>query len=147
MKISNQIDYFKDELEKYKFLATKFKDLQSNTVNNCFSSKKVNKSYTHYNFITTHSGLYFEPFVEVSYKTEIIKIYSQPVRNKLAYVDYYCDSIKFCKLQANLKNRKFRDGLLADCQQQICNFIESKKDYKIDSTHLDPRLKTLINFI
>lgn len=154
--LSNVIEETENSLCLYKFIAEKIPDVKMHFYGKdiIFSSKSVNSIYTNFEFKTMYHGVYVSPYVEYEFennkKIENIKIYSSPRNNRLIYLDYAPKDrsyvIKFSRLQVNLKNNNFKDDMLSECRVQILNFIKNNPKFKIDSKHLEPRLKKLLLF-
>lgn len=158
--IDKEIDNLDFYLEKLKFIQLKYPDTQFNSHtskrNIKFISKKINESYTNFDFIHSYNSLYIEPHILLTFnynnREEIIKIYSSPMKNRLAYAQWDYSTkpgktvLKFSKIALNLKNRNFREGLLVSCQMEIMKFIKKNPSIELDTTHLDSRLKKLIIF-
>jgi hypothetical protein len=117
-----------------------------------FSSKQVNKNYTDFDFIYDYRVLYIAPYYKLNFNyenvEETIKVFSQPLKNKLAYLTWGKDKvIKFARIKFNFKKNELSNELIQQCQPEIMNFIQKNEGAKIDSTHLDPRLKSLLSFL
>lgn len=141
------------ELAKQKAVQAQFPDAKVHYYAG-FQSKQVNQNYTKFDFESRSYGLFVIPYCEVSFdfdgKTEIVKVYSAPKSNRLAYLQWNVDLrnyvIKFSRVAINLKNNKFKDDMLNACRAEIMGFIKKNPRYKLDDKHLEPRLKKLLVF-
>ncbi len=120
-----------------------------------FSSKFVNSNYTNFEFIKGYNTLFVVPFTEVEYEyngcQDFIRVNSSPRSSRLVYISYdrYLKQkvIKFSRLKINLKNNNFKDDMLSACRIKILDFIKEHPGCKLDTKHLDPKLKKLLLFI
>lgn len=145
-------------LNRLKFVQSHFPDaqVQENYIPAFFKSKMVGLHYTDIEIINSTHDVIIIPFHKLLFKynqEEEIKIYSIPVKSKLAYIDrqYNNDNqltkiIKFSKLSFNLKSSRFSDAMSNDCRLHILQFIKDNPDCKLDDSNLEDRLKKLILF-
>jgi len=120
-----------------------------------FRSKEINQSYTKLMFYRHSYGLWVLPYSEVPFtyedKQENIQIFCNPKSSRLAYVDWdranKQNIIRFSRLTFNLKTHQFKDDMLNSCREEIITFVKNNSKYKIDTKHLDPKLKKLLAFI
>jgi len=140
------------ELEKHKTVMSAFPNASVHYYKG-FQSRDVNKNYTSFSFDRNNWGCWVLFFHELPFtyegKTEIIKVYSAPQRNRMCYIDYVKGGriLKFSKVVFNLKNNKFvsSEQLMTAIRVEISKFIQDTK-LPIDDKHLDPRIKNLISF-
>jgi len=168
---SSKIEELEYEINKIKFVQSKFSDVQcnykmiENKANLQFYSKSVNLEFEKLDFESTKYGyLYAIPYCEMTFNynntSEIIKILPIPDKIILAkkkyvrvstggsYKNYqYEDIIKFSRFSFNNKKNAFnQDKLYQDCMVAILNFVKKYRDIKIDVKNLDSRLKKLLAF-
>lgn len=147
-----------------KFLKKKFGDslvIRSFPNNNIvFCSKKVNQSYTGYDFITERNGVSIIPYCLNNFKYKgkdiTVRVDCLPRVNRLLYLWRQWDPkagsvikthIQFTKLTVNVKNRDMKEDFLNDCRMQIMKVIQETPNAQLHLEHLDPRLKKLLSFI
>lgn len=142
-------------LAKYKAVHAAFPEARCNYYFE-FSDKNVNQKYTQYTFEKSYNGLYVIPYCEVPFeydgKEEIIKVHSQPRRNKLVHLTWATDPtskkriMKFARVAINMKNNNFKEEMLNACKAEIMLFVKEHPGYHLDTKHLEPRLKKLLLF-
>lgn len=142
-------------LAKYKAVHAAFPDARCNYYVE-FNDKSVNQKYTQYSFEKSYNGLYVIPYCEVQLehdgKEEIIKVHSQPRRNKLVHLTWRTDPtskkriMKFARVSINMKNNNFKEEMLNSCKAEIMLFVKDHPGYHLDTKHLEPRLKKLLLF-
>lgn len=166
--LSESIEFLEYVLAKRIFILSHFPDakIQESNYTTKYLSKTVNNTYTKLSFETRYNTLYVIPYFELSFtykdKTEIIKIQSSPQRTRLAYVSYPSflqmramklqgqmpeRMLKFARLAINVKSHNFNETLIKECYGEIMKFIQANPSVKLDTKHLDPRLKKLLSFI
>lgn len=141
------------ELAKQKAVQLQFPDAKVHHYAG-FQSKLVNQNYTKFDFEQRSYGLFVVPYCEVKFdfdgRTEIVRVYSAPKSNRLAYLQWNVDLrnyvIKFSRVAINFKNNKFKDEMLNACRAEIMSFIKKNSGYKLDNKHLEPRLRKLLVF-
>ena len=160
-----QIDYITKKLE---FMKEQVPDIQAKPYNDLvalnpkFSSASVNQNYTAIEFKKSFDTLYVSPYLLVDFTyngvTESIKVNSNPRASRLAYVTRYHTKgingtfkgverqIHFSKIQVNFKNNNFNSDMLNDCRIKILEFINKYPNYKINTKHLDEKIKKLMAF-
>jgi hypothetical protein len=171
-ELTEQIKYME---AKISFLKEKFPDNQTKINRNGIpfagrhSSEQVNINYTNIDFIRRYGSLIVMPYslVEFTYKdkTEQIKIHSNPATSRLAYITskYITENvitngvvvgkvknpirqINFSKVVVNFKNNNFNDSMINECRLKILELIQRHPNYKLNTKHLDDRLKKLLAF-
>ena len=152
--LSDEVKNLEYTLARHRAVLDRFPDAKIHPYGG-YSSKSVNKCYNHYSFVSEYSGLYVLPFCEVEFshqnKEEIIKISSQPIRNRLAYISWHTGPdgkkiMKFARFAINQKSHDFKDEMLNDCKVEIMKFIKDNPGCRMDDKHLEPRLKKLLLF-
>lgn len=152
--LSTTIQDLELTLARHKSVLDKFPDAKIHSYGG-YSSRTVNKCYTQYSFISEYSGLYVLPYCEIEFsyqgQEELIKVSSQPTRNRLAYISWHTVAngkriMKFARFAINQKNNEFKDEMLNNCKAEIMKFIKDNPGCSIDDKHLEPRLKKLILF-
>lgn len=136
-----------------------------------YSSKTVNQNYTNLEFIRSYQSLRVKPYLILDFnyngKSEKIKIQSNPRTSRLAYISrkYTEDQdqnnvvmsskfrtkqltymLNFSKVAINFKNNNFNENMLNECRLEILEFMKKYSKYKINTKHMDPRLKKLMAF-
>src|SRR5574337_818817 len=160
--IQDQVKFSEYYLEKYKFISTQFPDAKVYSNWNEFTAKSVNNQYDGIEFIHGYRSLYVSSYCEREFlhngKSEKIKIYSSPRMNRLAYVGFNKPVskvatgeklervIKFGRFSINLKNNNFKEDIFNECRVELLKFIKNNPGYKLDTKHLEPRLKKLLLF-
>lgn len=154
--ISEGIENLEKTLAIYKFVEKHVPDakLHGNQYFSGFSSKSVNLNYTGFEFVKGYSAMWVVAYLELPFeyngKIETVRINSSPRSNRLVYVTYdrYSKSriIKFSRLNINLKNNNFKDDMLNACRIKILDFIKERPGFKLDTKHLEPKLKKLLLF-
>lgn len=148
------------DLEKtiavYKFVKEQVPDarVHSTSYYHGFSAKSVNANYTNFEFIKGYNTMFVVPYKELDFDyngtIEKIRINSSPRSNRLVYTAYSRlerqTTIKFSRLKFNLKNNNFKEDMLSACRLKILEFIQEHPGYKLDTKHLEPRLKKLLLF-
>lgn len=141
------------ELAKQKAVQTEFPQARVHALAG-FQSKIVNRNYTKFEFLAKRDGLYVLPYYEVKFtfedKTEIVKVYSMPKANRLAYIQWNINLrdyiMRFSRVAINMKNNEFREDMLNSCRAEIMGFIKQHPRVKLNDKHLEPRLKKLLVF-
>lgn len=171
-KISNSVDdtinllndRIKDieyNITKCNFVKSHFPDVKVSLVKDInneeilkFSSKTVNSEYSKYEFNRRIYNLNIRVYTELEFshnnKDELIRINSSPETCKLARHTYDYKNrqnmIKFSRFSFNMKKNNFREDIFNDCRAQIMQFIQTYPESKLDTKHLEPRLKKLLLF-
>jgi hypothetical protein len=150
------IEDLEKRLAAYKFVNDNIPDakIHSSYSYHGFSAKSVNSSYTGFDFVKGYEALWVIPYLELDFeyndKSEPIRINSSPRSSRLVYASYdrmhKQKVIKFSRLNINLKNNNFKEDMLNACRVKILEFIKERPGYKLDSKHLEPRLKKLLMF-
>ena len=136
---------------KLKAVLSAFPDAQINS-SGIIVSKDVNNKYTHLDF-ENHWALTVKPHclvdVEIDNIIHQIKVYSLPMKLRLAYRKYKPKGsvIAFNRLKFNIKEKNFDDSMLKECQKQIMNYIAKYPKLELDKKHLDKKLKDMLAFI
>lgn len=158
--ILNRISELNYELQKLKLVQNNFPDAKYfyNFDHKArakvleFCSKSINANYTDIEFVKDSHNLYAKPHTNLLFtyngKEEIIKIYSDPKQNRLAFIKTVKgkSTMKFSRFVFNLKKHNFREDLFNSCRTNILNFIKEHPGIKLDSKHLEDRLKKLLVF-
>jgi hypothetical protein len=148
------------DLEKslfiYKFVKEKIPDAKVHNTQyyHGFSARTVNSNYTNFEFVKGYHTLFVVPFVELEYEynglQDYVRVNSSPRSSRLVYISYDRNLkqkvIRFARLKINLKNNNFRDDMLNACRAKILEFIKEHPDCKLDTKHLEPKLKNLLLF-
>jgi hypothetical protein len=155
-KIKQRIEHLELDLAKHNAVKDKFPDTTVNWMGE-FSSKTVNQNYTDFEFETWNKMLYVSPYFNLEFthnnKSETVKIFSTPRRNKLVYVDHtfeagnYRRIIRFSKMMANFKQRNFSEKMFNTCRTEIMNFIKEHPGISLDKKYMEPRLQKLLLFV
>lgn len=145
------------KLEKYKFVLSKFPDAQIlGTKHFGFKSETVNHNYDKIEFIKDRRSLSIAriSIIEFEYngKKENIIIHSSPLKRRLAYLILHRDwrkrkrhyIMKFSEFSRSLKDNEFDNKIINDCCLEILNFINTKNNYDIDKSKLDPRIDKIL---
>jgi len=152
-------EYIKEteySLAKYKAVLSEFPDAKVSYYME-FTSKSVNSKYTKIEFERRRTGLFVLPYCEIKVKVggkeEIIKVHSTPRTSRLIYIERWSRNIsgkrtmKFSRLNINLKTNHFKDDMVNSCRAEIMKFIGDNPGYHLDTKYLEPRLKKLLMFI
>jgi hypothetical protein len=151
--LSDSVKEMEYTLARHKAVLAKFPDAKVHYYNG-YAAKSVNKIYTAYKFETLYGGLYVMPYYELEFTyngaDDIIKISSQPFRNRLVHLDWRTINgkkvMKFARFAINQKNHQFKEDMLNACKVEIMKFIQNNPDCHMDDKHLEPRLKKLLLF-
>lgn len=119
-----------------------------------FTDKSVNQIYNKFEFEKNSQGVWVVPYCEVQFefngKIETVKVHSSPKKKRLVYLSWNRKInnyiIKFSRIAINFKNNDFKEDILNHCRAEMMEFVRSNGKYKIDDTHLEPRLKKLLVF-
>ncbi len=152
------------------FINYKNPEFVSSSVNKNYTHLEFESSYNLY--VLPYHELEFD----YNDKTEIIKVHSMPKRNVLARLTYRKLNIidimnqpstqistnglvipppayknlerviTFSRFKMNMKSHNFNEKMLKECQIEITKFIQKNADLKLDTKHLDPRLKKMLAF-
>ena len=157
-----QVEYVK---EKVNFLLQEIPDVKVKLYDNAisfypkFGAKSVSQNYTGLDFVTNYDSLSVKPYrlVEFTYKgkTEKITVNSNPGSSRLAYVTRRYDSyggitnycINFSKMTVNFQNNNFSDSMLNSCRVKILDFMKKYPKHKLNTKHMDLKLKNLMAFV
>lgn len=170
-ELNDQLEYMQ---AKIAFLKEKFPDIQTKIYKSGipfsgrYSSEIVNTTYTDLDFVKRYGSLIVMPYslVEFIYKgkSEQIRVHSNPATSRLAYITsrYLVEDvthngitlkvknlvrqISFSKVVVNFKNNNFNDSMVNECRLKILEMIQRYPNYKLNTKHLDDRLKKLMAF-
>lgn len=150
------IESLEKTLAIYKFVNEKVPDtkIHNSIYYPGFSAKSVNSIYTNYDFVKGYDTLWVIAYLELPFEyngvVETIRVNSSPRSNRLVYVTYdrfhKQKVIKFSRIKINLKNNNFKEDMLNACRVKILEFIKERPGYRLDTKHLEPRLKKLLSF-
>lgn len=153
--LEQTIKHTKRTLARYEAVIKTFPDakIHETYFPHSFSSKEVNQNYSKLKFETKYNRLVVMPYSEIYFEfegnIETVIVHSSPKYSRLAYIPWTRDKekiIRFSRVAINLKNNNFKDEMMNDCRVAIMNFITSNPNHKLDSKHLEPRLKKLLLF-
>lgn len=71
------------------------------------------------------------------------------MRLRLAYKKYIAGGsvIAFNRIKFNLKEKNFDDSMVKECHKQIMLYISKNPKCKLDTRHLDIKLKKMLAFM
>lgn len=164
--ISDHILAHEYRLAKLQFVQSNFTDakvyknydphIKWKVVNVEFTSKLVNKNYTDVIFTTKRNALYVSPIHKLHFEYKIgdnvtsedIIIGSTPTSSRLAYIKWSMrdQKVAFSRFVYNMTKNKFDEAIFNKCRTEVCKFIASNSNYKLDEKNMDPRIKALISF-
>lgn len=170
-ELTDQIAYME---AKIAFLKQNFSDIQVKIHKNgirfvdTYCSEQVNNTYTNLDFVKRYYSLIVMPYslLEFTYKnkTEQIKVNSNPMTSRLAYINYssiyekptinhtirkvksVIKQLNFSKVVVNFKNNNFNESMINQCRLKILEMIQENPNLKLNTKHLDDRLKKLMAF-
>ncbi len=154
--VDKKIKELELELATHQAVLAAFPDAKVNAWGQ-FSSKTVNKRYTAFDFENIRGiGVYVLPYFNLDFtfnnSPAIVKVYSSPKRNKLAYIalDFsggsYKRKLKFARLVANMRINEFKGDMLNSCMAEVMKFIKDHPGIALDKKYLEPRLRKLLLF-
>ena len=153
---SSEIQQKQFELAKLKHLQAIYPDIKY--FRGIFSTKQVNENYDEVLIESTYSGLELKAYKKIEFKYgELItetKVFSSPYINKIAVISYEYDyvkhtsksKIKFTRYCQTFKSKKFDSIVLKKVRESTIQFLDQHKNYIIDDTNLDPKLKKILLF-
>jgi hypothetical protein len=161
--INNRIENMNYVISKLQFIKSVFPDVKIQTYKSSdgkdwfqFSSKMVSTNYTNYDIENAYRAINVNLYSELEFvyngKSEIVKIFSDPKKIKLAKASTYRRNgeygryIIFYKFSFSKHVSPLKDEALSKCRNAIMMFIKQHTDYKLDTKNLDARLKKLLIF-
>ena len=125
-----------------------------NLSNGSYQNMEEFNTLHNFEFVKGYHTLFVVPFVELEYEynglKDYVRVNSSPRSSRLVYISYDRNLkqkvIRFARLKINLKNNNFRDDMLNACRAKILEFIKEHPDCKLDTKHLEPKLKNLLLF-
>lgn len=168
-KVENYVAIYEYYLAKYQFIQSKYPGatVHATYAPVTFSSKRVNPKYTKFTISKGDNTLYIEPFLEEKFifngKEEMIRVYCQPRRNRLAHIVYDTEIqtkfgwtnkvrksdkgiITFTPFKDNLSDRNLNDDCWNECRAAIMKYIKDNPNCTLETKNLDHSLKKLMIF-